>query len=49
LNDEEDSGALLSFPEEHFIRRETLLHCPLAKALKFAFTEGGEQSNFRER
>ena len=46
LNDEEYPSALLSFPEEHFIRGETLLDCPLGKPLKFAFTKGGEQSNF---
>jgi hypothetical protein len=46
LNDEEYPGALLAFPEKHFIRGETLLHCPLGKPLKFAFTKGGEQGDF---
>jgi len=46
LNDEEYPGALFSFPEKHLIRRETLFHRPLGKALKLAFAKGGEQSDF---
>jgi len=46
LNDEEYPGALLAFPEKHFIRGETFLDCPLGKPLKFTFTKCGEQGDF---